>query len=366
MKIVFLVPDPVEFEWHASARRRIISTYKVLAARNNLVSLLILEENIKNILPDKDALYIVQLYWWKIWWPWINKVHNINYIIDIPESILTAQKDYLKYASFLRKIRFIIARIIYFLICNDPLVRVKKILANSRGIVCASELQKLEFEKLNKNVTYIWDSINEEYNITKNHLSDTQPSVVWEGGGSTLFQIAEIKNALQYLQKTHNLKIIIVSDDIIYHPKFGKLNTKDYLNSLGLNTEFYKWEIDSFCNNILKGNIGIAPLAVSQKFYFQKGANKVQVLNFLGLPIIGSDIPAYRDWITNGSNGFIARGENEWISSIEKYILHPEWREIHGKHGRIKALKNCNPIKISEDWEIFILHTIKILSVKAT
>jgi hypothetical protein len=174
--------------------------------------------------------------------------------------------------------------------------------------------------------------------------------LVWEGGGNTLFQLEEAAEAICAVQLKRKLKVLVVSDPFMNTHDGRCRKTVDFLEKLKIQAQFIEWNINSFAEELTKGCIGIAPLAWRNRFYWQKGANKVQVMNALGLPVIASHVPAYRDWLTFAGSGLLASNCDEWGNAIDFFCSHPEARREMGLRGAKGAWQACSPEAIAKRW----------------
>jgi glycosyltransferase involved in cell wall biosynthesis len=113
---------------------------------------------------------------------------------------------------------------------------------------------------------------------------------------------------------------------------------------------FIPWQQDTFCEFLVQGNIGIAPLAWRRRFYWQQAANKVQILHAAGLPVVASDIPAYRHWIQEGRDGYLASTTQQWVDAITTLCENWQLRAEMGRRGGERAWNACSPGAIARQW----------------
>jgi len=80
-------------------------------------------------------------------------------------------------------------------------------------------------------------------------------------------------------------------------------------------------------------DIGLAPLADTP---FNSCKSHIKVLEYmaLGIPVIASDAPAYRDLVVDGVTGFLVRNEAEWESRLTELIHDEAMRDEMGAKGR--------------------------------
>lgn len=73
-------------------------------------------------------------------------------------------------------------------------------------------------------------------------------------------------------------------------------------------------------------DIGLAPLA-DNDFNRSKSMIKCLEYNALGIPVIASDVEPYRDYITDGVNGFLIRYEHDWLKRMSELATDAGLRE---------------------------------------
>ncbi|MFL6582928.1 MAG: glycosyltransferase family 4 protein [Chthoniobacterales bacterium] len=86
-------------------------------------------------------------------------------------------------------------------------------------------------------------------------------------------------------------------------------------------------------------DIALAPLEADNVFCRAKSEIKFLEAAALGVPIVASDIDAFRDTITNGHDGFVARNEPEWIAALSTLIGDANRRAAIGEHARETVLR---------------------------
>jgi len=77
----------------------------------------------------------------------------------------------------------------------------------------------------------------------------------------------------------------------------------------------------------------------------------------LGLPVVASPLQSYEEAITNGVEGFIASGKEEWVSALLK-LKDPFLRMNMGLMARQRALVNYTTNKIGLDY-LFMVNYLR-------
>lgn len=83
-------------------------------------------------------------------------------------------------------------------------------------------------------------------------------------------------------------------------------------------------------------DIGLVPLADNT---FNQSKSEIAVLEMAarGIPVIASDVPAYRRFIDHGENGFLVKQNHEWAKYMRVLLESPELRMEMGENGFKRA-----------------------------
>lgn len=92
-------------------------------------------------------------------------------------------------------------------------------------------------------------------------------------------------------------------------------------------------------------DIGIIPLFESP-FAVVKSHSKALEYAALGIPVIASDLPPYRDFVVDGVTGFLVRKEHEWLGRLRDLINDEAMRVEMG----LKARKVASEWTIQKGW----------------
>lgn len=121
----------------------------------------------------------------------------------------------------------------------------------------------------------------------------------------------------------------------------------DYRQLLGrLDARFTPWQVDMWdYYRSIDFDIGIAPLAPNA-FNDAKSPIKALELAALGIPVVASDCPAYREFVAHGETGFLVRYDHEWGKRLRELASDGEMREAMGAAARKRAAQ----FTIQERW----------------
>lgn len=94
-------------------------------------------------------------------------------------------------------------------------------------------------------------------------------------------------------------------------------------------------------------DIGLVPLTTNL-FNECKSYLKGMEYGAIGAAVIASPTREYREWVTEGVNGYLAEETWEWLDCLEQAIYHDEWRQL-GRANHEKAMDNLITAHY-EDW----------------
>ena len=104
--------------------------------------------------------------------------------------------------------------------------------------------------------------------------------------------------------------------------------------------------------NIARVDINIAPLEIGNPFCEAKSELKFFEAGIVGVPTVAAATQTFREAIADGIDGFVAGGEEEWFSKLEKLIVDENLRKTMGEKARQTALEK-HSIKNSNNEEYY-------------
>ena len=214
-------------------------------------------------------------------------------------------------------------------------------------LVCCSNYLLRGYKRFNSNCICIPDAVEPAINnlCAKKHHTSEEVVIVWHGYRDNLIYFSEICDSLEAMNKKYKLKVKIIIPEYDYQ---GRSN-REKVQSFNFKSEFVKWELVTFLQEVLEGDIGIAPLFVNDDFCLAKSTNKILSYMSLGIPAIASAIPSYKEIIMDGHNGYLAQTANDWYAKLERLIVNAELRKEMGTRG-IKVCDNFSIDAIGEKW----------------
>jgi len=223
------------------------------------------------------------------------------------------------------------------------------------GIVTGSKEQARIFAAYNKHVVDIVDPVDlNEYNTVKIHKSRSLPVVVWEGTADNLPYLRVCAKPLSLLIKEGIISLKVVTDRYRNSRYWGTKDNRKLMRKMGLKGEFVEWQLTTFAKELAHADIGIAPLPSYDPFAFTKPANKILGYMAIGLPVVASGTPAYKEILSKGKFGFVAENELEWYQALKRLAQDPYLRQEMGKSGRSFILKEYTLSHYVERYMTFI------------
>ena len=149
-------------------------------------------------------------------------------------------------------------------------------------------------------------------------------TVGWAGGASHARELASIRRPLfQFLKRNR-------------HVEFHMIGT-DFRDFLKLSCRWTDWRDDIWDYYAsIDFDVAVAPVADIE---FNRSRSHIKVLAFaaLGIPVVASDAECYRDFILDGTTGFLVRAEHEWGRRLYQLASDPAMRAEMGAKAREHA-----------------------------
>jgi glycosyltransferase involved in cell wall biosynthesis len=145
----------------------------------------------------------------------------------------------------------------------------------------------------------------------------------WVGHSSNLGFLEAIAEPLREIARRHpGFRLVVVCDR---PPRLD-----------GVPVEFRSWSLDGELDDLRGLAIGLMPLE-DTPWTRSKCAFKLLQYMALGLPAVASPVGANRDVVQDGTNGLLARTDDEWVEALDALLRQPELRHRLGRAGRQAA-----------------------------
>ena len=143
----------------------------------------------------------------------------------------------------------------------------------------------------------------------------------WTGSTTTIKHFHQSVPALQLLRDQWGGRV-----------RFRVIGDGSYRNeALGIVGE--PWDASTEIQSLCGMDIGIMPLPDDD---WSRGKCGLKGLQFmaLGIPVVMENVGANRDIVSDGINGFLASGKQEWVSKLSSLVASADLRERIGVAGR--------------------------------
>ena len=159
--------------------------------------------------------------------------------------------------------------------------------------------------------------------------------VGWAGGASHASDILMISGQVRRFLDRHDAELHLIGTD--------------YRETFRRDGRFTKWDPDlmAYYRNI-DFDIGLCPLT-GTKFDASKSHIKALECAALGIPVIASDVEAYRDFVVDGVTGFLVKHEHEWLKRLTELANDADLRESMGA----KAKEQATAWTIEKGWHLW-------------
>ncbi len=149
----------------------------------------------------------------------------------------------------------------------------------------------------------------------------------WTGSGTTMKHFGLAIGFLKQISEKYPDRIYIKLISDINYP------TNE------IDVHFCKWNKETEIDDLSEIDIGIMPLPDDD---WAKGKCGFKGLQYMALeiPAIMSPVGVNKEIIQDGTNGFLAANEKEWITILSMLIDYPELRQSIGKAGRTTVVEN--------------------------
>lgn len=108
----------------------------------------------------------------------------------------------------------------------------------------------------------------------------------------------------------------------------------DCSSVVGVESRFTPWQVDVWdYYAAVDADVGVIPL-VDTPFNACRSPIKALEYAALGIPVVASDVEAYRGFVRHGETGFLARTGQEWREYLGLLLADPDLRESMGKAAR--------------------------------
>ncbi len=147
-------------------------------------------------------------------------------------------------------------------------------------------------------------------------------------------------------ERDHDVAIV---RDILRESEFADFELRVVTSSSDADA---RWSMDTILGELEAADIAVLPVRTIRITEKAKSANRVTQAMAAGLPVIASDIPAYREAIENGWNGYICVDQEAWRLALRSMRDKAE-RQRMAQNAYAYAVEAASIEVIGPLWETF-------------
>lgn len=191
-----------------------------------------------------------------------------------------------------------------------------KILNCSDVAITYSKEQYKQFCQYHNQVFFIQESVNDSYfKVCKEHKKTPRVTLIYSGFRSNALHTELIKDVILRLQREFQCRVLFICE------RDPAIKSFPY--------EYIHYDQKEIVQNLLKGDIMIAPRPMEGIEKLQHTLTKIATPMAIGLPVVASPVPAYA-----GTPAILCNNEAEWYDALRKLVLDVEERKKTGKESR--------------------------------
>lgn len=147
----------------------------------------------------------------------------------------------------------------------------------------------------------------------------------WRGSATHVEDFAEARHGLARILERPDVRLKLIGASPSNKLPANKVFHTGWIKDIN---DFYQ-ELDF--------DIGIVPLADN---IFNQSKSHIAVLEMAarGIPVIASDLPSYRRFISHGETGFLVKQNHEWAKYLKLLIENPQMRQEMGDAATFRAM----------------------------
>jgi len=200
------------------------------------------------------------------------------------------------------------------------------LLERADHVLTASPFMVERYRAINERqaVTLIYPSVDTDaFRPRETPSRHSKPVIGWTGTFSSRSYLDLLRSVLQELARRIDYKLIVIGNFAYDLP--------------GVDLEVLTWSREDEVAQMQRIDIGLYPLPDDDWVLGKAGLKVIQYMAF-GLPSVSSDIGTATLQVTDGVDGFLVTGGEQWLSILERLCRDPELRRQVGEAGRRKAV----------------------------
>lgn len=193
------------------------------------------------------------------------------------------------------------------------------------------------------------DTTKYKPNLNRNVEQNSRLVIGWTGSSTSQYHLEAFEPILVKISDRFDVEIRVISDR---EPDFQRL---PYV--------WIPWTAATEVKETLKFDIGIMPLP-DNEWTRGKCAAKALICMALGLPVICSEVGTNREVIESGKNGFLANGEDDWMSAVQSLIENVDTRRSIGLEARKTVEQRYSMEICAAEFSRIVRNTVDKSSIK--
>lgn len=205
------------------------------------------------------------------------------------------------------------------------------------AVVCSTEEQRVEYQRLCPNVHLILDAHTEIVGDPKSDYAvGPTLNLVWEGLPYTLDAFEQVKPVLDELASDGPLALHLITDLRFarYAHRFRRQRTETIASRILPSTYLYEWNPHLLAALVTACDVAVIPLDLSDPFARGKPENKLLLFWRLGMPVVTSASPAYERAMAAAGLDLACRTPAEWKDALGRVLQSEMVRRDAGTKGR--------------------------------
>lgn len=268
----------------------------------------------------------------------IYKVNKIKKYLPNAKIVYDVHEHYPDMVRMSRKVPAILKPLAVWLVDKTELHISKKF----NYIITADDAVKERFKHINENTDVIYNFSEFELKTPVNY--EKEFDVIYQGGITLERGVFELVKAIEIAKQTkNNIKMIFVGP---FGDEGAKEKVFNYIKEkkLGENIKFIgKIPHKDVEGYIRRSKIGVVTLLPLPKYFKNIPIKQFEYMS-CGIPVIGSDLPPIKKFLTSYNSGIIVDPTNpkQISNAIVKLINNPELCEELGNNGIRAVTKEYN------------------------
>lgn len=195
------------------------------------------------------------------------------------------------------------------------------------GLIVGNDRLKEHFAPLNPRVTVIPTCVDlDHYPARPPDVSArSRLTLGWIGTAVNLVELRLVSPALRALSSTTEIELCLIS---------SRPPAADEVDLKGVEVRFVPWSASRAVSILHQCDIGLMPLHTDQPWNHYKCGLKLIEYMAVGLPAVASPVGVNSQIVTDGMNGLLAAGPEEWLAQLSRLTASASLRSTLGASAR--------------------------------